>query len=240
MSQLAKAFWDTTYKTPKPIVLPDDIGRAVSYANDFLGPLPGKQVLDIGCGDGATSLFLARRGAIVTAIDYSAPAIENLQSAAEHEGLHGFRAVVGDVMQIDQLGQFDYVFGSLILHHLEPFHEFCGVLRRTLKKGGSAFFYENNASSDLLIWFRRNIVGRYGVPRYGDEDEFPLMPSEIDCLRQFFQVEVKIPEMVMAKLVSAYLLKRRFKKTADWIDAVLFASNIGTRHSYRQYVMLRG
>ena len=66
------------------------------------------------------------------------------------------------------------------------------ALRRTLKPNGKAFFYENNAASDLLIWFRNNLVGKLGVPKYGDKDESPLAPQEIDLLRRSFSVRIQL------------------------------------------------
>ena len=239
MSETARKFWDAGYSKENKIELPEDISRAAERAKQFFGSLNGKRILDVGCGHGGTSLFFANLGADVTAIDFSAAAIENLKQVAAYNEVSNIHAVVGDAMKIDQLGKFDYVFGSLVLHHLEPFSDFCNVLRSTLKEGGSAFFYENNAASELLIWFRRNVVGKLWVPRYGDDDEFPLMPSEVAMLRRHFQVDIEIPEMIFTQLVSAYLLKRRLSGLTRKIDALLFKYNLGTRYSYRQYVKVR-
>lgn len=240
MSENTRLYWEKAYSDETHIELPEDIHRAVAYAHDFFGSIAGKRVLDIGCGHGGTSVFLARAGANVTAVDFSKAAVQNLTEFALKNDIKNLNAVAWDVMKIDELGTFDYVFGSLILHHVEPFAGFCSILRSTLASGGSAFFYENNAASDFLIWFRRKIVGKLWVPRFGNEDEFPLMPAEIEMLRQHFAVDVKIPEMIFFQLASSYLFKRKLLKPTKFIDNLLFQLNIGRKYSYRQYVLIRG
>jgi SAM-dependent methyltransferase len=141
-------------------------------------------------------------------------------------------------MEIEEIGQFDYVFGSLILHHLEPFREFAAVLRRTLKPEGKAFFYENNGASDFLMWVRDNLVGHFGIPKWGDKDESPLAPHEIELLREYFSVSVSYPEMKFFQLAATYLFRGRLGPQLKLIDDFLCKHDIGLRYSYRQYVVL--
>ena len=81
-------------------------------------------------------------------------------------------------------------FGSMVLHHIEPFDEFAEDLRNAVKPGGRGFFWENSARCRMLIWFRENIVGRLWVPKEGDPDESPLTPGEVDEIRKYFHVEI--------------------------------------------------
>ncbi len=239
MASTAEAFWDAQYDLGESR-LPADIASAVTVATQFFGDLRDKRVLDIGCGNGETTLLLARAGAIVTGVDSSGVAVDRLTRRARDHGIPGVSAVCADALRIDEIGKFDFVFGSLILHHIEPFAEFCTALRRALLPGGSAFFYENNAASDLLVWFRAHVVGRLWVPRYGDGVEFPLTPAEVRELRKHFDVSVDIPEMIFFQLASAYLLKRRLGGITKRIDESLYRWNIGRRYSYRQYLKVRG
>ena len=77
---------------------------------------------------------------------------------------------------ISKLGKVDFIFGSMILHHIEPFDEFARSLSNVIKPGGKGFFWENSARSKTMIWFRQNMVGKLWLPKYGDQDEFPLTP----------------------------------------------------------------
>ena len=60
----------------------------VDFVIDRCGLERGQRVLDIGCGNGRHALELARRGFIVTGIDYAPGLIKNAKGAAFAEGLH--------------------------------------------------------------------------------------------------------------------------------------------------------
>ncbi len=49
----------------------------------LVGPVEGKRVLDLGCGAGAASIALARRGARVTAVEASTTRLAQARAAAE-------------------------------------------------------------------------------------------------------------------------------------------------------------
>ncbi len=123
---------------------------------DLLNPLQGKQLLELGCGRGDLSVWLALQGAEVTAVDLgrdlvsAAVALSNLNgvSCDFHQGnmtdLGGIAA-----------GRFDLVCGMAVLHHLsEP--DVSRTLRechRVLRSGGAAIFVEpveNSRWFDLI------------------------------------------------------------------------------------------
>ena len=58
-------------------------------------------------------MFWASTGAQVTAIDYSPSAIAQLSKSCEQAGIANIKPMVGDAMTVDELGQFDYVFGQM-------------------------------------------------------------------------------------------------------------------------------
>jgi 2-polyprenyl-3-methyl-5-hydroxy-6-metoxy-1,4-benzoquinol methylase len=65
-------------------------------------------------------------------------AITKLNEFAKFNNLQ-VTGIVHDAMTIDKPGQFDFVIGTMILHHLEPFEKFCDVLRAAMKPGGKIF-----------------------------------------------------------------------------------------------------
>jgi 2-polyprenyl-3-methyl-5-hydroxy-6-metoxy-1,4-benzoquinol methylase len=117
---------------------------------DFFQSIAG--IIDLGCGNGAASIFFASRGASVIALDQSAVAVRNLQDFCEDNGVTWVRATVSSAFSIADYGPADFVFGSMILHHLEPFGEFVPVLARALQPTGRTFFCENNSASSLLVF----------------------------------------------------------------------------------------
>jgi len=82
--------------------------------------LTGKRVLDAGCGTGALSVELAKRGAQVLAIDLSPTlvALARERAVGQHrQGTIDFRA--GDMFD-SQLGEFDVVVAMDSLIHYQP------------------------------------------------------------------------------------------------------------------------
>jgi len=204
----------------------------------FFGDIRGRSVVELGCGPGAASLYLAALGAEVTAIDVSQKAIDDLVAHCTNHGIRNVRAICTTALDIATLGPVDFVYGSMILHHIEPFDRFVPVLRQLVKPAGKAFFYENSAMSSLLIWFREHVVGKFWVPKYGDDQEFPLTPAEIRELGTQFHVEVEIPEMLFFALAGQYLLRGRLVGLLSRLDSAFYRRRWLTRYSYRQYVML--
>jgi SAM-dependent methyltransferase len=239
----AEAFWDRLFAARTDysrVDFPDGDDPVLNAALAFFGDVAGKTVVDLGCGSGGASLFFASHGAHVTAVDTSEVAIANLRAfCAEHE-LTRVTTLVASAFDTDAIGGADFVFGSMILHHVEPFDDFAASLERLIARpDGRGFFYENNAGSSLLMWCRRNIVGRLWVPKYGDPDESPLASYEVDLLRRRFHVTVEYPQLLFFQLIGAYLLRERLTRQLEAIDKLLFKIKPLRKYSYRQYVYLR-
>jgi SAM-dependent methyltransferase len=236
MSGDALDHWDELYRRTGSGEANDEDMLPLLEAARFFGRVAGATVLDVGCGSGKASIFFARRGAQVIAFDTSDVAVRNLQALVEREGLN-VRVETANALEADRFGPVEFVFGSFILHHVEPFPAFAETLSRTLAPYGRGFFWENN-SPQLLIWCRNHLVGRYGIPKFGDADEQPLSSAEIDELRRFFRVDVKYPELYLARLVSTYLLGGRAASVCASFDRIGFRLRPLRKYSYRQYVYL--
>jgi hypothetical protein len=92
--------------------------------------------------------------------------------------------------------------------------------------------------SSFLVWCRDHLVGRFGIPKNSDDDEFPLQPREIDELRTRFDVTVEHPHVVLTSLASGYLFRDHLGKQLDWLDQQLGRSERLRRMSYLQHVKL--
>ena len=88
-------------------------------ASMFPADLTGCRVLDAGCGTGALSIALARRGAEVVAVDLSPTLVSHAASLADAAGVgHAIRFSAGDMLSPD-LGRFDHVVLMDSLIHYE-------------------------------------------------------------------------------------------------------------------------
>jgi len=243
---MAVEFWNRQFSqrrdTPPPTgaAPASTAGPAAPYerALGFFGDVSGRTVVDLGCGDGEASRYFAARGARVHAVDTSDVAIDQLTRWCREHDVDAIEPHLLSALEIDRLAPQDLVYGSMILHHLEPFDEFVGALRRTLAPDGRAFFSENNGASRTMLWFREHVVGRFGVPKYGDDDEFPLTPDEVDALRRRFTVEQSFPEFLYVELASTYLLRGRLQAPARRVDQLLHRCEPLRRYGYRQELRL--
>ncbi len=67
-----QSFWDERYRTRDALWSAQPNSQLVSETSDLA---PG-EALDVGCGEGADAIWLAERGWRVTAVDFSAVALE--------------------------------------------------------------------------------------------------------------------------------------------------------------------
>jgi 2-polyprenyl-3-methyl-5-hydroxy-6-metoxy-1,4-benzoquinol methylase len=236
-------FWDNifaqgdrgSYSRVEP---PDPRNPILLRAQRHFGDVRGRTLVDLGCGKGDCSLYFASLGAEVISVDLSAVAIGNLQAYCRAHGVGNVTPVRLSALELRSLGSVDFVFGSMILHHIEPFEQFAEVLRAVLAPNGRAFFWENNARSALMLWFREHLVGRLWVPKHGDPDESPLTPQEVDRLRERFVVEVEYPELVLFRMISRYLLRGHCARPFEALDRYCYRFQALRQYSYQQYLCL--
>ena len=78
---------------------------------------PGSQILDLGCGKGRSSLFLAEQGHFITAIDFSKTAIETLNTEARKRGVD-IRTRLEDLSDLHLDQNYDMIIAHGSLHLL--------------------------------------------------------------------------------------------------------------------------
>jgi len=96
---------------------------------DLLDPQPGERILDLGCGDGALTVEIARAGAVVVGVDASAEQI----AAARALGIDA-RVMSGDALTFE--AEFDAVFTNAALHWIKDAPAVISGVRRALRPGG--------------------------------------------------------------------------------------------------------
>lgn len=92
---------------------------------------PRARILDVGCGVGATLIYLAALGYDVWGIDKEPEVVE---LAREHLDMFGSpaRAMLGDAWNLSALGTFDLAFSIGVLEHFDP-DDFVLLLREQAK-----------------------------------------------------------------------------------------------------------
>lgn len=103
---------------------------------ELLGEVAGRDVLDVGCGDGALAVALARRGGRMVAVDASAAMIAGARRRAEEGG--------ADILlcraEADRLpfgpARFDRVIAIAVLCFIEDAVPSFAEMARVLRPGG--------------------------------------------------------------------------------------------------------
>lgn len=136
-----------------------ELGEA---ALDLLDPQPGEAILDIGCGDGALTQWIAERGATVVGIDNS----ESMVIAAKARGLD---ARLMDAAQLRFSEAFDAAFSNATLHWVLDKERAARSIWFALKPGGR-FAGEMGGSGNLAALREAlddMLIARgYGPPTY--------------------------------------------------------------------------
>ncbi len=114
---LDRPIYDLMYRLGKPVwdtgTTPSEVVEAIERE-----PTPGR-ALDLGCGTGTHSIYLAQHGWSVVGIDFSPKAIASASEKAKQAGVHiEFR--VADVTRLEHLsGEFDFALDVGCFHGLD-------------------------------------------------------------------------------------------------------------------------
>lgn len=186
--------------------------------------LNGKNILEIGCGKGVWTANLARTGANVFHFDLSSYIVATAKEAALPHTTFGCVTDMHFLPFVDDA--FDFVFGSMVLHHSHN-HELLGhEVARVLKPSGRAVFHENSNRNPLLRLSRKLLVGHLGIPKYSSPDEHPLRQVEIrDFGNAFTSYRCEFLRMMLFQLAVKYLLRREegpIYQFAGWMDRLFY------------------
>ncbi|WP_412538934.1 methyltransferase domain-containing protein [Longispora sp. K20-0274] len=131
----------------------------------MLGPLPGRRVLDAGCGQGYMSRMLARRGAEVVGVE-PADTLFGYATRREAELRQDIRYVQADLTRPPALGEpFDAVVCSMVLQSIPDWRAAMRACVAALRPGGLFVFAVNHPAFENL-WGTWREHGEYRLSRY--------------------------------------------------------------------------
>ncbi|MFW9900372.1 MAG: class I SAM-dependent methyltransferase [Candidatus Thorarchaeota archaeon] len=172
----------------------------------MLGNVKGKKILDIGCGRGNLSFYLAQKGAHVVGIDLSKNFIDFCKNEMKRLNLEiDFRIMNAQIPDFED-GSFDLIVGSRIVHHLPDIELFFRECKRILKRKGHIIFIEPLKKNPIV-----NMNRKYLKPKERTFYEHPLFLSEVMIAKKVFGNIQHAEYYIISP--SAILFKRIFKKS---------------------------
>jgi SAM-dependent methyltransferase len=167
-----------------------EIALEVARTNTRRGTVAGNRVLDIACAEGAHSILLARAGAEeVLGLEGRELYVRRASFVASAAGVGNVRFLLADVRKLEQLdiGTFDFVLASGILHHLGPdsFVPFLRALGKVARD--TLLMYTHVCNADSIARFRLqpgDAVGdRYEGALFREHDETASTEQRIEKVR---------------------------------------------------------
>jgi SAM-dependent methyltransferase len=149
----------------------------------------GKDVLEIGCGNGADGVMFASRGAVYTGVDLTPAAIDATREHFEILGLPGtFQTENAERLSFRD-ASFDIVYSNGVLHHTANPERAVAEVHRVLRPGGRAIvmlYHKSSVNYHLRIMcFMRARVLAYVLARRRrwDADRERLREARTDTIR---------------------------------------------------------
>ncbi|PRR78611.1 Cyclopropane-fatty-acyl-phospholipid synthase [Clostridium liquoris] len=167
-------WWSNFYATKeKPIPFfknsPDE--NLISYFNR--GLLKQGKALDIGCGNGRNSLYLAQKGFKVYGVDFSKTSIEWAKQMANEKSLE-ISFLCQSVFDFkDEPESFDFIYDAGCFHHIKPHkrNQYLNTILKYLKQDGyfamACFNLKGGANiSDYDVYRDCSMHGGLGFSKY--------------------------------------------------------------------------
>jgi 2-polyprenyl-3-methyl-5-hydroxy-6-metoxy-1,4-benzoquinol methylase len=157
--------------------------------------LPCK-VIDLGCGAGNYSRYLAGRGFDVTGVDISSEAIKVARARSEAERLD-CRFISADLCSVlpeNFPGGFDFALEWEVLHHIYPENrgKYVGNIHRLINPGGkymAVCFNEHDRTFEGSGKFRKTRIGT--LLYFSDENELRTLYSPYFKILELRVTEIK-------------------------------------------------
>ena len=150
---------------------------ALERTCDHAALADGQSILELGCGWGSLSLFMAERypAASITAVSNSASQRAHIEAEAARLGLANLRVITADMNEFTPERRFDRVVSVEMFEHMSNWQGLLGRIRHWLAPGGALFLHVFSHRSgayrfdhdDPADWIARHFFTGGIMPSHG-------------------------------------------------------------------------
>jgi 2-polyprenyl-3-methyl-5-hydroxy-6-metoxy-1,4-benzoquinol methylase len=213
----------------------------LDFVFERLGDPAGKRVLEVGCGSGSLSTYLALRGAHAVGVDVSDGMLALARRRAEVSAVSANVELVG--MPIEDLdhpsGTYDAIIANQVLHHLDLARAMPNIAR-LIGDSGVALF----AEPVLLLpeWVRRarysSAATRVFPARTDTPDERSIDTRDLALIGSAFERSEVHPFQLTTRLQNFVELSDRVFARLERVDRVLLGRLPGAARLARYVVLV--
>src|SRR5262245_49512131 len=206
----------------------------VAAFTELTGLEPPARVADLGCGSGAFTTLLARRGYDCLGLDISARLLA--VGRRKHPGI-GF--VAGDIEWLPfPDASFDGVLLSAVVHHFPDPGRCAAEVFRVLRPGGRFMAFDPNRMNPFM-WLYRDHASPFYSPVGVTENERPVLARAVAAV--FEHAGFAVSSHYLGNLPYRYVASARVRLLLpiyNFIDAALFGP--GFLRRLRPFVLTVG
>jgi cyclopropane fatty-acyl-phospholipid synthase-like methyltransferase len=173
-----KKYWKKYYEDSNAPMQPSHFARFVM--KEFL--FENAKIIELGCGNGRDSLYFARHGTHVMAVDQ---VDANIESFVSKDGLKNLTYKCADFTKLNKVDPFDFVYSRFTLHSISEIEE-DQVIKWSydhLNKGGKILIEARGKNNELF---------KLGEPVKGEKNAYIYE----NHYRRFIDLKILIKKLV--------------------------------------------
>ena len=200
------------------VFTPEATGRLIDAFVELSGLEPGARVADLGCGSGAFSVLLQRKGYDCVGLDISAKLLA--VGSRKHPGIE---FVAGDIEHLPfPDASLDGVLLSGVVHHFPDPSRCAAEVCRVLRPQGRFVAFDPNRRNPFM-WLYRDHASPFYSPLGVTPNERPVLAGEVAAV--FERVGFAVSSHYLAGLSYRYVASPRAQRLLpiyNAIDAAVF------------------